>query len=639
MWARAHYSPYPNGGPGFPSYWMYREICASAHLGSGERALTIQDRVSLGRNDYPPIGSSDRTRDRLLVEAHLRGDDDAFAIIVDDHRQALLAQARRMLSGSAAEDAVQETFVRALKYLRTFGRTGDYRLGAWLSSILKRVALDYRSRAYRDLRIAQAEASAALVTYEADVADRVGDPVTAAALQEALLELPTTQRAAFVMREMEGLAYADVAQVLNISEENVRARVSRSKTRLRQTAAKFRTAAGALIGLPIGLRAFQPKATTRAIKTLNRGKDVFGTGERVAGQITMSSAGQAALTFVSSGATRGTFVFGLAATVATLSASTVVLASSDSHASASAPASAVSVSAVVPTPDAASAPVADPKISTAVNSPASSTTQPAPTYGWANPSSSGPNPAASLPVATCSSTNGVSAPGAGFDFGTALGVSNAQSVISAPPIALTTVGSSFHFTAPVSFSPFGGSQSLSGSASSDVCLSSTGSWFTASVTLADGSVADLQGTLQMVIGSGSTSGYIFRGIVESSATSPSSFSGVVQFVADVSVVEPDNTAQLTVVLMGETATVAPTSTPTQPTSSTTTSSSGDESGSAAPTNGSGSGSADASGTSSQSTSTPPESGGTGSSSSGGSSSTSGSGGGSGLTLPGLPVSL
>jgi RNA polymerase sigma-70 factor (ECF subfamily) len=182
-------------------------------------------------------------RDRLLVEAHLRRDNDAFAIIVDDHSAALLAQARRKLgSEGAAEDVVQETFERALRGIHRVGMSGEYRLGGWLSQILTNVIRDHQRRLYREWEAALA--SVADVSPEPDVSEQVGDPVVAAQLEEAVQSLPANQRAAFVMHAVDGLAYADVARELNITEDNARARVSRSRGQLRRVTASLRTAWG-----------------------------------------------------------------------------------------------------------------------------------------------------------------------------------------------------------------------------------------------------------------------------------------------------------------------------------------------------------------------------------------------------------
>jgi RNA polymerase sigma-70 factor (ECF subfamily) len=487
-------------------------------------------------------------RDRLLVEAHLRHDPDAFAIIVDDHRDALTAQARRTLGpNGAVEDVVQETFERALKYIHRFGRSGDYRLGAWLNQILRNVAHDHRQRLYREWEAARA--SVAEVAPEPDVADTVGDPVMAAQLHQAVQDLPAHHRAAFVMREVEGLAYADVAKALNISEENVRARVSRSKGQLRRNTASLRTATGALVAVPAGLRAIQDRFS----KLFHRSDGhAFGAGDRVATQIAASPIAQSAINLVST-VPRGTFIFGVAATVATLGATTLVVAGTggSSHpvlAAVIAPA----VQQAPSTPAPPAAPVAG-QTSSSATSGASNVN--ATSYAWVNPgpgsSGTSGSPVAGLAAATCASTNGVTPPGSGFNVGAPLGLANAEAVADTPPVDLTTVGPSFSFSSPATISAYGSPIAATGATvASDVCLSSAGAWFTATVSGLGGDPVQLVGALQSVIGSGDDVGYVFRGTLAPSTSVSGPLAGAAQFVAEVTVIEPDNTAQLTVVFLG-----------------------------------------------------------------------------------------
>jgi len=429
--------------------------------------LTIQAKTARPREAYPPRDGASAERDRLLVEAHLLHDTDAFAIIVDDHWASLIGQARRMLGpDGAAEDMVQETFERALKYLPRFGRSGDYRLGAWLSQILRRVVQNHWERTSRESRSAQLSAGQAV--FEVDVAERVGDPVIAAALRRQIRGLPDSQRAAFVMREVVGLPYADVAEALNISEENVRARVSRSKGRLRRSSAGFRSAVGAVLGLPAGYRALQTRFAT---KVLNREKGhALGAGDRVATQFTGTPLGQSVLNLLTS-TPRGTLVFGLAATVATLSASTAVLTTAGPSPAGPGAAMAL-VSAQVP---AAQTPLVSDTTGSAAAPATSSSTSP---YDWVNagtgPGQGSGSAVAGLAATQCSASDGVAPPGSAFSYGAPLGLSDALAVANAPAVDLSTVGSSLSFATATTIAPFGGGTPTGVSVVSNVCLSSDG---------------------------------------------------------------------------------------------------------------------------------------------------------------------
>jgi RNA polymerase sigma factor (sigma-70 family) len=136
------------------------------------------------------------------------------------HRDEVLGYLRRLL-GTRAEDAWQETFLRAL---RAYGRLEHGRhLRAWVFTIATNVALD-------DLRVKQRTIP------QADV-----EPVTELhrdafrELEHLTDDLPPTERAAVVLRYGYDLPYAQIADALGSSEEAARAAASSGVRRLRRT--------------------------------------------------------------------------------------------------------------------------------------------------------------------------------------------------------------------------------------------------------------------------------------------------------------------------------------------------------------------------------------------------------------------
>ncbi|HXQ18821.1 MAG TPA: RNA polymerase sigma factor [Acidimicrobiales bacterium] len=174
----------------------------------------------------PSVTNSDR--DRALVDAYIGGDVGAFAVIFNDHHDALLKRARRLLGPiGQPEDACQDTFRKALEGIWRFGWTGEYRLGAWLNTILHNVCVDQLARIRRERDLA--EAMSAQPQDEADVAEQVPDLGRMKAVQEAMCRLRPELRRALLLREMEGLSYAQVAVAEHISEDNARARAYRAR--------------------------------------------------------------------------------------------------------------------------------------------------------------------------------------------------------------------------------------------------------------------------------------------------------------------------------------------------------------------------------------------------------------------------
>jgi RNA polymerase sigma-70 factor, ECF subfamily len=152
--------------------------------------------------------------------------DDAFDRVVRQRGAQLLRIAYRMLGNWAdAEDLAQDVFLRLHRHGLDF--PNEAVLGAWLYRVTVNLCVD-RSRGKRateelpELRAGSPSAEAELLRNEQK-----------RLLMTALTALPPKERAAVVLREIEGLATTDVAEILGSSEGTVRSQISKALTRLR----------------------------------------------------------------------------------------------------------------------------------------------------------------------------------------------------------------------------------------------------------------------------------------------------------------------------------------------------------------------------------------------------------------------
>ena len=170
---------------------------------------------------------------KLLVDAHNGGDDDAFAQIVREHDRGLFAHAlSRLHDVQAAEDAVQETFVRAYRAMQRFD--GDFHLRAWLHRILTNVCHDEGSRRRRDGRLLDRVSGREAAGSEAADADIERLDVRPEVVADALDQLSESYREALVLRYVEELSYEEVAAATGVTEGNARVRVMRGRVALRR---------------------------------------------------------------------------------------------------------------------------------------------------------------------------------------------------------------------------------------------------------------------------------------------------------------------------------------------------------------------------------------------------------------------
>jgi RNA polymerase sigma factor (sigma-70 family) len=141
-----------------------------------------------------------------------------FELFYESHRAAVMRLLRRQLGETQAEDAFQETFLRAL---RAYGRLEhDEHLKAWVLTIARNVATDTLRRARPSSELADAGAD--------------DEPPAYASLAPLTDGLPPKERAAVVLRYGYDLSYDQIAAALGSSPDAARQAASTGIRRLRR---------------------------------------------------------------------------------------------------------------------------------------------------------------------------------------------------------------------------------------------------------------------------------------------------------------------------------------------------------------------------------------------------------------------
>ena len=172
--------------------------------------------------------------DPRLIESFRAGENEAFEALVRAHRPALYRHALRKLSDhAAAEDAVQETFMRAYKSRTRVN--DDWQLRPWLHQICANVCIDEANRRRKESHKTSRWAIVDMPTrgIAPELEKELGLDADHSDMTAAILSLPANYQEALSMRYVEELEYDEMAEILNISEENVRARVSRASKAVR----------------------------------------------------------------------------------------------------------------------------------------------------------------------------------------------------------------------------------------------------------------------------------------------------------------------------------------------------------------------------------------------------------------------
>jgi len=175
----------------------------------------------------------DHPGDEAALLARLKaGDTKAFETLVITYQHRVFGVALRMLGSRAeAEDIAQETFLRAHRAVGEF--RGEARLGTWLYAIASRLCLNRIASAPRRLERADDAALLRLPAPGADAASALERSELEAALQQAIAALPEERRIVVVLRDLEGLDYEEVAEVLGLPLNTVRTRLHRARLDLK----------------------------------------------------------------------------------------------------------------------------------------------------------------------------------------------------------------------------------------------------------------------------------------------------------------------------------------------------------------------------------------------------------------------
>jgi RNA polymerase sigma-70 factor (ECF subfamily) len=171
-----------------------------------------------------------KQEDRNLVTAASKGDVEAFAKLVRANSSLVYRVALRMLGTDDAQDASQEVWVRVWRNIKSF--RGESAFTTWLYRITVNTCLSIRQKeARREERELGDE-----VPYLPEPSGGDADPEAAALsaerreeIQHALQHVRAEHRAALVLRHMEGLSYAEIAEVLDVPDGTAKGWVSRGR--------------------------------------------------------------------------------------------------------------------------------------------------------------------------------------------------------------------------------------------------------------------------------------------------------------------------------------------------------------------------------------------------------------------------
>ena len=179
-----------------------------------------------------------QTSDQTLIDHCLAGRREAFGLLVERYQNRLFHSLLHLLGSTEdAQDAAQEAFVNAFEKLGSF--RGQSQFYSWLFRIAFNTAVSSKRKSRRMSVSLEARRDASGLepsdgnptsepSYAMDVSDRQR------LVQQALSELCEEFRTALVLKEMDGMSYEEIADVVDVPLGTVRSRIHRARLELRE---------------------------------------------------------------------------------------------------------------------------------------------------------------------------------------------------------------------------------------------------------------------------------------------------------------------------------------------------------------------------------------------------------------------
>ena len=210
----------------------------STSVNKGARGLSITKKTAADRKAESKI-------DLELVQRCQKGDDVAFGQLISRYQRKVFTIALGMVkTPDDAMDIAQEAFIKVHRYIGNF--QGSSSFYTWLYRIIVNLCIDHLRRSGKfastefDERIyanASRGGKGGVLSsgLDGDPSRNLGRKELAEHIQLAIDELPPYHRAVIVMREIEGMSYADMAKAMKVSKGTIMSRLHHARQKLQRS--------------------------------------------------------------------------------------------------------------------------------------------------------------------------------------------------------------------------------------------------------------------------------------------------------------------------------------------------------------------------------------------------------------------
>ena len=181
-----------------------------------------------------PPGMSEQLTDQMLVEKVQQGDQQAFNLLVIKYQHKVASLVSRYVPQADVPDVAQESFIKAYRAIASF--RGDSAFYTWLYRIAVNTAKNYLVAQDRRPPASDLEASDAENFESAGALKEISNPENLMLSEElrkvvfkTIESLPEDLRMAITLRELDGLSYEEIAEIMDCPVGTVRSRIFRAR--------------------------------------------------------------------------------------------------------------------------------------------------------------------------------------------------------------------------------------------------------------------------------------------------------------------------------------------------------------------------------------------------------------------------
>jgi RNA polymerase sigma-70 factor (ECF subfamily) len=176
-----------------------------------------------------------------LIAACQQGDSRAYRTVYEIYRDRVFALCRHMAGNrDDAEDLTQEVFVQAFRHIGSFRAEAAF--GTWLYRIAaNRCMAEARKRrpVFRDVDEVEQAPNAVPLSSGDNPEQQLMRKEMMLRVEEAIAELPESQRLLFVLATQMGMKYRDIGHIVDCSEDAVKVRIHRARKKVRDSLRKY----------------------------------------------------------------------------------------------------------------------------------------------------------------------------------------------------------------------------------------------------------------------------------------------------------------------------------------------------------------------------------------------------------------